>query len=207
MPRGELTLFVGNMFANKTGSLMNYVETMREFANKKVLILKPQTDTRSGIKSIKNFHGKAMEAFEISPKKPFASLNIIAKEERRLGKKLDAIAFDEVQFFRIESKFFNLVAELLQRGYNVIAAGLMLDFRGEPFGSTPLLFTLCANVNAVHILTPYCKKCGNSAPLPQRLINGNPAPYTSPLIKVGGKETYEARCYACYELPDRPKFN
>src|SRR3989344_5942461 len=139
MNRGELTLFVGNMFANKTGSLMHYVETIRQFANKKVLILKPKTDTRSGTKHIKNFHGKSLTAYEIPIETPFNAIKIILKEEKMLGKKLDAIAFDEIQFFPIKSKFFNLVAELLNQGYDVIAAGLMLDFRGEPFGSTPLL--------------------------------------------------------------------
>jgi thymidine kinase len=36
----------------------------------------------------------------------------------------------------------------------------------------------------------------------QRLIDGVPAPRSSPLILIGAAETYEARCRGCHELPD-----
>ena len=46
-------------------------------------------------------------------------------------------------------------------------------------------------------------KCGSDhATRTQRLINGKPADKNSPLIMIGGDETYEARCLKCYELPD-----
>ena len=46
-------------------------------------------------------------------------------------------------------------------------------------------------------------KCGcDHATRTQRLIDGNPADKNSPLIMIGGDETYEARCVKCYELPD-----
>ncbi len=48
MPRGELKLIIGNMFGNKTGRLMLEIETLREFGRKRILILKPDVDTRSG---------------------------------------------------------------------------------------------------------------------------------------------------------------
>jgi thymidine kinase len=53
-------------------------------------------------------------------------------------------------------------------------------------------------------LNPLCAKCGRPAALPQRIINGKPAPYNAPQVQVGGKETYEPRCYNCHELPGRP---
>ena len=47
-------------------------------------------------------------------------------------------------------------------------------------------------------------KCGcENATRTQRLIDGKPADKHSPLIMIGGDETYEARCIKCYELPDR----
>ncbi len=36
------------MFGNKTGRLMLEIETLREFGRKRILILKPDVDTRSG---------------------------------------------------------------------------------------------------------------------------------------------------------------
>ncbi len=47
-------------------------------------------------------------------------------------------------------------------------------------------------------------RCGKPAPLPRRIIDGDPAPYNSPQIHLGGKETYQPRCEECHELPGRP---
>ncbi len=53
-------------------------------------------------------------------------------------------------------------------------------------------------------MTSYCTKCGMRAAFPQRLINGQPAPYDSPQIHVGGDESYEPRCEEHFVLPGRP---
>ncbi len=204
MPRGELKLIVGNMFGNKTGRLMLEIETLREFGRKRVLVFKPEIDTRSGRGAIKDYHGKTMEAMEVSVRNPWESLKTIRQKESELGTRYHIIAFDEVQFFPGDSVFFQVVDELLDRGYDVLAAGLALDFKREPFGSTLLLFGLCKGVQDCLWLNPLCAKCGKMAALPQRIIDGKPAPYNSPQIHVGGMETYEPRCYDCHELPGRP---
>ena len=38
----------------------------------------------------------------------------------------------------------------------------------------------------------------------QRLINRMPADYDDQIIKIGGSETYEARCINCHEVPGKP---
>ena len=204
MPRGELKLIIGNMFGNKTGRLMLEIETLREFGRKRILILKPDVDTRSGKYCIKDYHGKAMEAQELPLREPWRALRIIREKESEMGSRFDMMAFDEVQFFPADSGFFRVVDELLHRGYDVLAAGLALDFKGEPFGSTLLLFGLCKSNHDCTWLNPLCARCGRPAPIPQRIIDGKPAPYNSPQLHVGGKETYEPRCYDCFELPGRP---
>ncbi len=204
MPRGELKLIVGNMFGNKTGRLMLEIETLREFGRKRVLIFKPEIDSRSGRGLIQDYHGKTMEALELSIQAPWQILRIVRKKEAELGTRYHIIAFDETQFFPADSQFFQVVDELLARGYDVIAAGLALDFKGEPFGSTLFLFGFCKGVQDCLWLNPLCARCGKPAPLPQRIINGEPAPYNSPQVQVGGKEAYEPRCYDCHELPGRP---
>jgi thymidine kinase len=45
-----------------------------------------------------------------------------------------------------------------------------------------------------------------TAVLPQRLIDGHPAPYDSPEVMVGGAECYEARCLDCHEVPGKPDY-
>lgn len=204
MPRGELKLIIGNMFGNKTGRLMLEIETLREFGRKRVMIFKPQVDTRSGKGLIRDYHGRAMEALELSPKDAWTVLRTVREKEAEIGTRFHIIAFDEIQFFPAASPFYQVVDELLTRGYDVIAAGLALDFKREPFGSTLLLVGLCKGAQDCLWLTPLCARCGKPAQLPQRLINGKPAPYNSPQVHVGGKESYEPRCYDCHELPGRP---
>lgn len=202
--RGVLKLIIGNMFANKTGRLMHEVETLREFGRKKVLVLKPNIDTRSGNGMIKDFHGKTMEAEEVPAQDPAKVFKIVAERETEVGTKFNILAFDEVQFFPADSCFFQAVDDLLARGYDVIAAGLALDFKREPFGSTLSLVGLCRSSHDCVWVSPLCARCGQPAPLPQRIIDGKPAHYNSPQVQVGGKETYEPRCYDCHELPGKP---
>jgi len=204
MSRGELKLIIGNMFGNKTGRLILEIETLREFGKRRVLVMKPDVDTRSGESWIRDYHGKRMEATEVPARDPWAALKLIRAKEAEIGARFNLIAFDEVQFFAADSGFFRVVDGLLERGYGVLASGLALDFKGEPFGSTLLLFGLCRSNHDCIWLTPLCAQCGAPAPLPQRLIDGKPAPFDSPQVHVGGKETYEPRCYDCFELPGRP---
>jgi thymidine kinase len=79
----------------------------------------------------------------------------------------------------------------------VIVAGLDLDFRGEPFGPMPRLM---AEAEMVDKLQAICVQCGAPASRTQRLINGEPAAYDDPVIMVGAKEYYEARCRHCHEV-------
>jgi thymidine kinase len=204
MPRGEFKLIIGNMFGNKTGRLMLEIETLRQFGRKRILIFKPDIDTRSDKGYIKDYHGKTMDAIEVPARDPWQALKIVRQHEAEMGSRFHMIAFDEVQFFPADSNLFLAIDELLDRGYDVLAAGLALDFKREPFGSTLLLFGLCTSGHDCMWLNPLCAQCGKSAALPQRIINGKPAPYNAPQVQVGGKETYEPRCYNCHELPGRP---
>jgi len=205
MTRGKLIVFYGNMFSNKTGTLIQKIETLRNYGKKKIFVAKPKTDTRSKEGYIENSEGKQMEAFEVPSKKIQDIFKILHVEEQRQGSKFDIIAIDEIQFFELTLEVFQTVRKLLEDGYDVIVAGLPLNFRGEPFGATLQLIGLCENVRDVISLSSRCSKCGKEVLLPQRLIDGKPAPYDSDEIKVGGKESYEARCYECHELPQKPR--
>ena len=81
-----------------------------------------------------------------------------------------------------------------------MAAGLDLDFRGEPFGVMPSLMTYAEFVTK---LTAVCMRCGAPATRTQRLVDGHPARYDDPIIQVGASESYEARCRHCHEVPGK----
>lgn len=89
----------------------------------------------------------------------------------------------------------------MRNGIRVIASGLDLDFRGEPFGAMPQLLTIAEKVDKV---TAICLSCGQPATRTQRLLNGHPAPYDSEIVSIGSSDKYEPRCRACHVVPNRP---
>ena len=110
------------------------------------------------------------------------------------------VAVDEVQFF--DWQISRVCEELAARGLRVIAAGLDMDFRGEPFGPMPVLM---AEAEEVSKLQAICVVCGSPASRTQRLIDGQPASYDDPVIMVGASEVYQARCRHCHEVPGKPQ--
>lgn len=204
--RGDfLGFFVGNMACGKTRRLLLEIETRQHYGNKRIIAFKPSTDSRSGDGKLLSRKGDHGVAFEIPAEQPDELFRILREKEREAEIPFEIVAFDEVQFFSRDSGLFRIVERLLHEGYDILAAGLTLDFRGEPFGSTPDLMLLAGD--KVIWLQSYCTACGNEAPFPQRFINGAPAAYDSPQILVGGDETYQPRCHNHFALPGRPHFN
>ena len=80
--------------------------------------------------------------------------------------------------------------------FRVIADGLDLDFRREPFGP---MRALLSRADAVTTLTAICETCGAPAELTQRTVNGVPAPHEDPVVVLDLEASYEARCVTCYE--------
>lgn len=112
----------------------------------------------------------------------------------------DIVAVDGAQLF--DWALAEVAERLVRRGVRVIIAGLDLDFRGEPYGVTPLLM---AQADYLTKLNAICMVCQDSASRTQRLINGLPAGYCEKQAAVGVVETYEARCRLHHEVPGQPK--
>jgi thymidine kinase len=200
--QGKLELMMGPMRSNKTAELLRRAEMRRQYARQHVMVLKPSDDTKGGPGVVEsrnpNGHGK-MHAHEFNSTNPWEVLDEIAEEEQRIGKRVECVAIDEGQFV---SELFLFVRHLLDAGHDVLVAGLDLDFRALPFGE---LLNLTWLVNAydgsITECMAYCS-CGQRALYSQRLIEGKPASYDSP-IKVPG-DAYEPRCAEHFVLPGRP---
>ena len=109
---------------------------------------------------------------------------------------IEVIGFDEANFF--DPYIYDLVQKWIDQGRRVIAAGLDMTFRGEPFGAMPQLLAIADSVDKLKAI---CMKCKNDEGLiTQRLVNGKPARYSDPTIVVGASEMYEVRCRRCHEL-------
>ncbi|MDO4500772.1 MAG: thymidine kinase [Erysipelotrichaceae bacterium] len=186
---GWIETISGCMFAGKTEELIRRVKVL-EFANKKILVFKPAIDNRYSVDKVVSHAGSQVQSIVIRDAEEIYNY---VKEDT------EVVAIDEVQFFK--DNVATVCNDLADRGIRVMVAGLDTDFRGEPFGCMP---TLMAEAEFVTKLTAVCNKCGAPATRTQRIVNGLPADYNEPIILVGAKESYEARCRQCHEVPSKP---
>lgn len=191
LQKGWLEVITGPMFAGKSEELIRRVKTL-SYTKMKIIAFKPAIDDRYDKTAIASHDGAKYEAYAI---KNAHSILELVKEDTQV------VAIDEIQFF--DMSIVKICEELADRGIRVIAAGLDLDFKGEPFGPMP---ELLARAEFVTKLSAVCTVCGCAATRTQRLIDGKPADYNDPIIKVGAKEDYEARCRKHHIIPNKPKF-
>jgi len=140
-----------------------------------------------------------MQALEFSSADPWPVLDKIAEIEQEIGKRVECVAIDEGQFV---SDLFLFARHLLDGNHDVLVAGLDLVFRALPFGEMlNLSWLVNAYGGSITECMAYCA-CGARALYSQRLIDGKPAAYDSP-IKIPG-DAYEPRCAEHFILPGRP---
>ena len=186
-------LITGPMSCGKTEELLRRIRRC-VIAKQKIKVFSPKIDTRSNGDYIESRNGLWTDAIKVEH-----SIQIV----QNVKPEDEVIAIDELQFF--DSNIVKVISILMNEGKRVIGTGLELDFKSEPFGSMPELMCIATKVDKLHAI---CMKCGcEHATRTQRLIDGEPADKSSPLIMIGGDETYEARCVRCYELPDKNASN
>jgi thymidine kinase len=173
------------MSSGKTGELIRLL-SRHAVTGDTIVIYKHSVDSRDGDKARSRL-GTEMEA------------RVVGSADAITGESCKVVAIEEAQFFG--DGLVPVVRSLLRRGHLVYVTGLNQDFRGEPFGVMP---TLMALADELTLLTAICQRCHGVATRTQRIIDGEPAPWDSPLILVGGGDFYEARCPDCHEVPGRP---
>jgi thymidine kinase len=186
---GWIEVIAGVMFSGKSEELIRRVRRAI-IARKRVQVFKSHLDGRyAGIYAISSHDGRSVEAVPVDSSSQIAQC---------LDPMAQVVAVDEAQF--LDRSIVDLVTSLAARGRRVILAGTDTDFRGEPFGPMPELMAVAEVVDKLHAI---CVLCGAPASRNQRLVEGRPARYDSPVIQVGGRESYEARCRACHQVPRR----
>jgi thymidine kinase len=184
---GWIEVITGVMFSGKSEELIRRVRRAI-IARRRVQVFKSHFDSRyAGLYSVTSHDGRELEATPVDS----------ASEIFRLVRPdTELVAIDEAQF--IDADLVTVVTALAARGVRVILAGTDTDFRGEPFGSMGDLMAVAETVDKLQAI---CVICGDLATRNQRLIDGRPARYDSPIIMVGGRESYEARCRHCHRVP------
>ena len=189
LQKGWIEVTCGPMFAGKSEELIRRVKTL-SYAHQKIVAFKPAIDNRYDKSAIASHDGEKYQAFAIKSAEDILPL---------VESDVQVVAIDEVQFFK--DSIVSICESLADRGVRVIVAGLDTDFRGEPFGVMPLLL---ARAEFVTKLSAACTVCGCAATRTQRLVDGKPANYDDPIILVGAKESYEARCRKHHIVPNKP---
>lgn len=187
---GRVEVICGSMFSGKTEELIRRVRRAM-IARQHVQVFKPAIDTRYSIQRVTSHNGQDFEAHAVA-----TASDVL----RQLEAETTVVAIDEAQFFDAEIEY--VVEVLAARGIRVIVAGLDTDFRGEPFGSMPVLLCRADEVQKLHAI---CMVCAEDASRTQRLVNGEPARYDDPIILVGASEAYEARCREHHYVPGHPR--
>ncbi|SHH22373.1 thymidine kinase [Tepidibacter thalassicus] len=182
---GYIEVVIGPMYSGKSEELIRRLKRAK-IAKQNVVAFKPAIDNRYSDEDVVSHSGVRIKAIPIKSAKEIYDY---------IDENTEVVGIDEIQFF--EDEVVDIAMELADRGIRVIAAGLDMDFRGEPFGPTPKLLAVAEFVDKLQAV---CMVCGNPAHRTQRLINGKPAKYNDPIILVGATESYEARCRKCHVI-------
>lgn len=184
---GRLVVIAGPMFAGKSTELLRRVNRARR-ARIPTVIAKPSPGHSGEV--VRSHDGVEAEARLIIDS--HGAYDDIIPHVEATGARL--IAIDEAQFLR--PWHVHEIRHLLERGVDVICAGLDLDYAGIPFGPMPMLMAMADEVLK---LSAVCVVCGREATRTQRLDHGKPAG-PGPLI-LSGSEHYEPRCADCWVDP------
>lgn len=180
---GYIEIVIGPMYSGKSEELIRRLKRAK-IAKQNVVVFKPLIDDRYSKEDVVSHSGYVINAIPIKDS---------SEMEKYINEDTQVVGIDEVQFF--DNEVVDMAIKLADKGIRVIAAGLDMDFKGEPFGPTPKLLAVAEFVDKIQAI---CSVCGQPATRSQRLINGKPAKYDEPIIQVGAVESYEARCRKCH---------
>ncbi len=194
----RLEVIAGTMFGGKSSELIRRIRR-HEIVGMKVQVFGPSIDIRYGKNNITSHDKLQKEASYVGS---------VQELEEHVYPFTQVIGIDEVQFF--EGSIIDACERYANQGKVVIAAGLLKDFRDDYFpfkDGKKNMSDLLRAADLTTILSAICNAkngndeiCGSDATRVQRYINGEVAPYDSPVVQVGGTESYAPRCRRHYQF-------
>jgi thymidine kinase len=174
--RGSIEVITGSMFSGKTEELIRRLRRA-QFAGLKVEIFKPSLDKRYSETRVVSHDEKSIVS---TPVDNASAILLLAGD-------VNVIGIDEAQFF--DNSIVEVCNKLADEGIRIIAAGLDMDFMGNPFGPMPALLSIAEFVTKVHAI---CMRCGNLAQYSFRKSDEDQ------VVVLGEKDKYEPLCRSCY---------
>ena len=180
--RGNLETIVGAMFAGKTSELLKRI-LWAKHQNKKIIVIKPSIDDRYSNEKIITHNDLSQEFYSMSDWTTTLEKFTFDKKE------VDMVFLDEIQFMDTKDTLNN-VEIILNKGIDVICAGLDQDSRGKPWETSSLLLGLSDKILKIY---GFCNVCGLEATKTFRKKSGGER------TQVGAANIYEPRCLKHWE--------
>ena len=180
--RGNLETIVGAMFAGKTSELLKRI-LWAKHQNKKIIVIKPSIDNRYSNEKIITHNDLSHECYAMNDWATTLKKFIFEKSE------VDMVFLDEIQFMDTKDTLNN-VEIILNKGIDVVCAGLDQDSRGKPWETSSMLLGLSDKIVKIY---GFCNVCGLEATKTFRKIEGGNR------TQVGSSNIYEPRCLKHWE--------
>lgn len=168
-------MILGPMFAGKSTELLRRMRRYR--MHRRVVVVKPRVDTRYDELRVSTHDDVRADA---------RAMDTLYEALAHL-EEFDVLLVDEGQFFPDLAASADMLAEA---GKIVVVSALSGDFLRRPFPQVALLVSMAERVETI---TAVCA-CGEDAAFSARIG----AQDGDQVVKVGGAETYAARCRACW---------
>jgi thymidine kinase len=174
----------GTVGSAKTLNLLAVAHNYRQ-QGKRIVLLKPELDTRFGRERIKSRAGLEMDAdILVSPDTKLLEMD---------WDDISCVLVDEVQF--ISSVHIEELRKItLNENIPVICYGLRSDFRTRLFEGSRRLMELADSIEEVKATCHYCNR---KSIVNLKHVNGIAA-LDGPSVQLGTEEKYYPVCYKCY---------
>lgn len=176
--KGWIEIICGSMFSGKTEELLRRIKRA-QFARQNIELFKPAIDKRYDETDVVSHDSTAMVS---TPVQNSGEILLYVNMET-----VEVVGIDEVQFF--DEGIVDVCNQLANAGIRVIAAGLDMDYLGNPFGPMPRLMAVAEYVTKVHAI---CSRCGDLAQNSHRLVKNEKQ------VLLGEKDSYEPLCRHCF---------
>ena len=180
--RGNLETIVGAMFAGKTSELLKRI-LWAKHQNKKIIVIKPSIDDRYSNEKIITHNDLSHECYAMNDWATTLENFIFEKNQ------VDMVFLDEIQFMDTKDTLSN-VEIILNKGIDVVCAGLDQDSRGKPWETSSMLLGLSDKIVKIY---GFCNVCGLEATKTFRKTSGGQR------TQVGAANIYEPRCLKHWE--------
>jgi thymidine kinase len=174
---GKIEVITGPMFSGKTVDLIRKMDRFK-YSKKEYILFKPKVDDRYSKDE------NALSAYNVSTSDEI--LEICQRYPQ-----ITNIGLDEVQFLdeKNPEKFLPNIIKLRNAGYHIIAAGLDMDYLGNPFSFMP---NLLAIADQVFKLKAVCFECGEDAGMSNRISK------SKKIVQLGSEDKYSSLCFSCW---------